>query len=220
MRKTKTNIWLQVAFCSLIFASCQKSVDTIPANGGNGQPQSNTLSNARIAVEGCLATADTVNGTGNGYTYTNWTPISKVLGAGPTLQFEGHYTSFIRPLTASWYVGVISNDSACAGWDNLIDVINVKNISGNIGTAPANPYNVVGYRSSTYGLGYYAYATTVPTVETTVVIWKDASSTSDSYVSSPANATEAYVLQVQSIAPGGAFPALTSQVIYKYHRVL
>jgi hypothetical protein len=116
MRKTKSNIWLQIAFASLIFAGCQKSVDTTPANG-NEQTQSNTLSGARIAVDGCLATTDTVNGTGNGYTYTNWTPTSKVLGTGPTLQFEGHYNSFIRPLTASWYVGVINSDSACSDWD-------------------------------------------------------------------------------------------------------
>lgn len=220
MRKTKTNGWLQIAFCSLIFASCQKAVDTTPANGSDGQAQSNTLSNARVAVEDCLATADTVNGTGNGYTYTNWTPTTKVLGTGPTLQFEGHYASFIRPATTSWYVGTASNDYACADWDELIDVISVKNASGNVGTAPANPYNVVGYRSSTYGLGYYVYASTVPSVDQLVIVWKDAGSTSDSYVSSPANATEAYVLQVQSITPGGAFPALTSQVIYKYHRVL
>jgi hypothetical protein len=219
MRKTKSNIWLQIAFASLIFAGCQKSVDTTPANG-NEQTQSNTLSGARIAVDGCLATTDTVNGTGNGYTYTNWTPTSKVLGTGPTLQFEGHYNSFIRPLTASWYVGVINSDSACSDWDFLIDVITVKNATGNVGSAPANPYNVVGYRNSTYGLGYYVYASTVPTVDRTVVIWKDNSSTSDTYVSSPANASEAYVLQVQSIAPGGVFPALTSQVIYKWHRVL
>jgi hypothetical protein len=219
MRKTKSNIWLQIAFVSLIFASCQKSVDTTPANG-NEQAQSNTLSGARIAVEGCLATADTVNGTGNGYTYTNWTPTSKVLGTGPTLQFEGHYNSFIRPLTTSYYIGTINSDSTCFGWDDLIDVIQVKNAIGNVTSAPANPYNVVGYRSSTYGLGYDVYNSTVPTVDRTVVIWKDASSTSDSYVSSPANATEAYVLQVQSITPGGTFPALTSQVIYKWHRVL
>lgn len=219
MRKTKTNIWLQIAFCSLIFASCQKSVDTTPANG-NGQVQANTLSNARVAAAACLATADTVNGTGNGYTYTNWAPTTKVLGSGPTLQFEGHYASFIRPATTSWYIGTISNDAACADWDELIDVISVKNAPGNVTTTPANPYNVVGYRSTTYGLGYYVYASTVPSVDRSVVIWKDASSTSDSYVSNPANATEAYVLQVQSIAPGGVFPALTSQVIYKYHKVL
>lgn len=219
MRKTKSNIWLQIAFASLIFAGCQKSVDTTTANG-NGQPQSNTLSGARIAAEGCLATADTVNGTGNGYTYTNWTPTSKVLGTGPTLQFEGHYNSFIRPLTASYYIGTINTDSTCFAWDDLIDVIQVKNATGNVTSSPANPYNVVGYRSATYGLGYYVYNSTVPTVERTVVIWKDNSSTSDSYVSSPANASEAYVLQVQSITPGGVFPALTSQVIYKWHRVL
>jgi hypothetical protein len=220
MRKTKTNIWLQIAFCSLIFASCQKSVDTTSPNGGNGQTQTNTLSNARVAVEDCLATADTVNGTGNGYTYTNWVPTTKVLGTGPTLQFEGHYTSFIRPVTTSWYIGTINIDSTCADWDELIDVINVKNAAGNVTTAPANPYNVLGYRNTTYGLGYYVYASTVPSVDRSVVIWKDVSSTSDSYVSNPANATEAYVLQVQSITPGGAFPALTSQVIYKWHRVL
>src|ERR1044072_3248030 len=185
MRKTKTNIWLQIAFCSLLFASCQKSVDTTPANG-NDQTQSNTLSNARIAVERCLSTADTVNGTGNGYTYTNWTPTSKVLGTGPRLQFEGHYNSFIRPLTTSWYIGTINSDSACADWDALIDVISVKNATGNVSTSPANPYNVLGYRSSTYGLGYYVYASTVPSVDRTVVIWKDNSSTSDSYVSNPA----------------------------------
>ncbi|MCS3797599.1 hypothetical protein [Niastella sp. OAS944] len=219
MRKTKSNIWLQIAFCSLIFASCQKSVDTTSANG-NGQAQSNTLSSARVAIADCLATADTVNGTGNGYTYTNWTPTTKVLAGGPTLQFEGHYASFIRPATASWYVGTISKDSTCADWDELIDVISVKNAPGNVTTTPANPYNVIGYRSSTYGLGYYVYASTVPSVDRSVVIWKDANSTSDSYVSDPVNATEAYVLQVQSIVPGGVFPALTSQVIYKYHRVL
>ena len=219
MKKTTTNIWLQIAFCSLIFASCQKSVDTTPANG-NGQVQSNALSNARVAVADCLATADTVNGTGNGYTYTNWTPTTKVLGTGPTLQFEGHYSSFIRPLTASWYIGTINSDSACADWDDLVAVVSVKNALGNVTSAPANPYNVVGYRSSTYGLGYYVYASTVPSVDRTVVIWKDASSTSDSYVSNPANASEAYVLKVQSITPGGVFPALTSQVIYKWHRVL
>lgn len=216
MTKTKANIWLQIAFCSLIFASCQKSVDT----AANEQAQSNALSNARIVVEGCLATADTVIALGNGYTYTNWTPTSKVLGAGPTLQFEGQYGSFIRPLTASWYVGSINTDSSCSDWDFLIDVISVKNASGNVGTAPANPYNVIGYRSTTYGLGYYVYNSTLPTVDRSVVIWKDNSSTSDSYVSSPANATEAYVLQVQSITPGGTFPALTSEIIYKWHRVL
>jgi hypothetical protein len=219
MRKTKSIIWLQIAFASLIFASCQKSVDTTPANG-NGQAQSNILSGARIAVEGCLATADTVNGTGNGYTYTNWTPTSKVLGTGPSLQFEGHYNSFIRPVTTSWYIGTISSDSACANWDDLLEVIKIKNDAANVGTAPANPYNVVGYRNATYGLGYYVYSSTLPTVDRTVVIWKDTNGTTDSYVSSPAYATEAYVLQVQSITPGGVFPALTSQVIYKWHRVL
>jgi len=220
MRKTKTNIWLQIAFCSLIFASCQKSVDTTPANGSNGQAQSSALSNARIAVDDCLATTDTVNGTGTGHTYTSWIPALKVLGSGLSLQFEGQYNSFIRPATTSWYIGTASNDYACADWETLIDVISVKNDGNNVGTQPANPYNVVGYRNSTFSLGYYVYASTVPTVDRLVVIWKDAGSTSDSYVSSPAAATEAYVLQVQSITPGGALPALTSQVIYKYHKVL
>lgn len=220
MKKTKTNIWFQIAFCSLIFAGCQKSVDTTPANGSNAQTQSNSLSNARVAAEDCLATTDTVNGTGNGYTYTAFTPTSKVLGTGPTLQFEGQYISFIRPTTTSWYVGTISSDNACADWEDLTSLISVKNASGNVGSAPANPYNVVGYRSTTYGLGYYIYSNTTPAVDRTVVIWKDENGTTDSYVSDPADATEAYVLQVQSITPGGTYPALTSQVIYKYHKVL
>jgi hypothetical protein len=219
MKKTKTISWLQIACCALIFASCQKSVDTTPANG-NAQTQSNNLSNARVAVEDCLASADTVNGTGNGFTYTNWTPVSKVLGTGPSLQFEGHYNSFIRPTTTSWYVGTASPEHACADWDELIDVISVKNASGNVGTSPANPFNVVGYRAAAYGLGYYVYAGQVPSVDQLVIVWKDAGGSTDSYVSSPVNATEAYVLQVQSITPGGAVPALTSQVVYKYHKVL
>jgi hypothetical protein len=220
MKKTKTNIWLQIAFCSLIFASCQKSVDTTPASTGKGQTPLTTLSNARVAAEDCLASADTVNGTGNGYSYTNWTPTSKVLGTGPTLQFEGHYSSFIRPTTTSWYVGTASTSYACADWDELIEAISVKNASGNLGTSPANPFNVVGYRSSAYGLGYYVYASTLPSVDQLVIVWKDATGSTDSYVSDPVNATEAYVVQVQSITPGGTFPALTSQVIYKYHKVL
>lgn len=220
MKKTLNNTWLQIAFCSLIFASCQKAVDTTQAGSGSEQALTSTLSTARIAVEDCLATLDSVNGTGNGYSYTNWTPATKALGSGPTLQYEGQYISFIRPATASWYIGTISNDVVCADWDDLIAAISVKNESANVGTSPANPYNVVGYRSSTYGLGYYTYAGTLPVVDRAVVIWKDASSTSDSYVSSPVNATEAYVLQVQSINPAGTFPNLTSKIVYKYHRVL
>jgi hypothetical protein len=219
MKKTLNNTWLQIAFCSLLFASCQKAVDNTPGNS-NEQALTNTLSTARIAAEDCLANTDSVSGVGNGFSYTNWTPATKTLGTGPTLQYEGQYISFIRPATASWYIGTISLDSVCAGWDELIDVISVKNESTNVGTGPANPYNVVGYRSATYGLGYYTYASTLPTVDRAVVIWKDESSASDSYVSSPASATEAYVLQVQSINPGGAPPSLTSTIVYKYHKVL
>lgn len=220
MKKTLNNTWLQLAFGSLLFASCQKAVDNAPNSNGNEQALNSTLSTARIAVEDCLANTDSVSGTGTGHSYANWTPATKALGAGPTLQYEGQYISFIRPATASWYIGTISNDAACASWDELIDVISVKNESSNVGTVPANPYNVVGYRSATNGLGYYIYSSMVPTVDRTVVIWKDASSTSDSYVSSPADATEAYVLQVQSINPGGAVPALTSKIVYRYHKVL
>jgi hypothetical protein len=219
MKKLLNNTWLSIAICSLIFASCQKNVDTT-TGGSNESEGTSALSTARIAAVDCLATTDSVIGTGTGYSYANWTPATKALAAGPTLQYEGQYSSFIRPATASWYIGTISNDAACSEWDALIDVISVKNESSNVGTAPANPYNVVGYTSSTYGLGYYTYSSTVPIVDRTVVIWKDASSTSDSYVSSPANATEAYVLQVQSINPGGAPPTLTSKIVYKYHKVL
>ncbi|HEX6431644.1 MAG TPA: hypothetical protein VF008_28330 [Niastella sp.] len=219
MKKTLNNTWLPIAFCLLIFASCQKNVDTTPA-GSNSESLTSTLSTASIAVEDCLAITDSVTGTGTGHSYANWTPSTKALGAGPTLQYEGQYISFIRPATASWYIGTISNSAACSDWDELIDVISVKNALANVGTAPANPYNVVGYRNATYGLGYYFYSSTVPTVDRTIVIWKDVNSTSDSYVSNPADATEAYVLQVQSINPGGAIPSLTSKIVYKYHKVL
>jgi hypothetical protein len=220
MKKTLNNTWLQLAFGTLLFASCQKAVDNTPNSNGNEQALTSTLSTARIAVEDCLANLDSISGVGTGFSYTNWTPATKALGSGPTLQYEGQYISFIRPATASWYIGTISNDAACSDWDALIDVISVKNESSNVGTAPANPYNVVGFNSTTYGLGYYVYNSQVPTITQSVVIWKDTNSTSDSFVSSPADATEAYVLQVQSINPGGAPPSLTSKIVYKYHKVL
>ncbi len=103
MKKTITNSWLQIAFCALIFASCQKAVDTTPANGANGQTQSNTLSNARVAAEDCLATADTVNGTGNGHTYTSWTPTTKCWAQGQRCSLKDNtLLSFVLP-TANWY---------------------------------------------------------------------------------------------------------------------
>ena len=153
----------------------------------------------------------------------NWTPVAATIG-GVNVQWEGIYGASIRPVgnTGKWYVGTIDLSSTCDEWGTWKTAVAVKNAAANLGTAPTDKYNVLGYNGTisgtNYGLGYYSYniTTHVMTPSKAIVIWKTNSGTDATSVTSPSSATEAYLVKVTSVTPGTS----TSTINYNWTKVL
>jgi hypothetical protein len=153
----------------------------------------------------------------------NWTPVSAAIG-GVNVKWEGIYGASIRPSgnTGKWFVGTINLSQTCANYDTWSTGIAVKNASANLGTAPTDKYNVLGYNGSisgsNYGLGYYSYdiTTHVMTPSKAIVIWKiDDSSLTSQSETDPSLASEAYLVKVTSVTPGSS----SSVISYNWTQV-
>lgn len=213
------------AAVAMLFAACSK-------NNKETTSDSNTSPRAILA---CTLIDTTVNSTGTSFSYyTAWNPQTVTLsgGSGVQVKWEGYSNSFLRPVTSNYYIGTVANVDTCDSWATIRSKITVKNITANVGAAPDtvgySKYNVVGingvFSSVNYGLGYYHYVTGVPTVDSSIVVWKDTrGSGSVSYVSNPVTApgvADAYVFHVVSYTIGGGGPSpYTSAVRYSYKKI-
>lgn len=199
-----------IALATISITSCS-SDDQIAETQAQEQQGSNITKKAAL-LDLCAVTTTSV--TVNRWqapssTYDNWTPVAATIGA-VNVQWEGIYGGSIRPVsnTDRWYVGTVSLDQTCADWDEWKGNILVKNASANVGAAPTDPFNVLGYHGtisgSNYGLGYYSYdiTTHIMTPARAIVIWKTTSGTNSQSVTSPSTATVAYLVKVTGIAPG------------------
>lgn len=214
-----------VALAAISFTSCSSDDQTADSQA---QTQEQELSNktGKAALDLCTVTATSV--TVNRWQApssvdANWTPVAATIG-GVNVQWEGIYGASIRPVnnTARWYVGTVTLSQTCADWDDWNSSIAVKNALANLGTAPSDPYNVLGYdgtiSGTNYGLGYYSYniTTHIMTPAKAIVIWKTTSGTNSQSITSPASATEAYLVKVTSVTPSGT----SSTINYNWTQVL
>ncbi|WP_437919343.1 hypothetical protein [Sphingobacterium sp. LRF_L2] len=157
-------------------------------------------------------------------TYGNWAPVDFTLDGVVPLRLEGIYGSFFRPQEASfdnWYIGRLDSTTVCSPWLDL--AIDVKNAY--VGSHPSsNPYNVLGYDDGTllgynFDIGYYYYdlVTHVMSPSYAIAVWKDANGSGDyEYVSTPSNASIAYIIKVQSITFGTDATGYYSDISFKY----
>ena len=154
-------------------------------------------------------------------------------GGGPQLSLEGQFNSFIRPLTAGWFVG----DTPLNQFNRHYNQMSITPKAGNEGTAPnvtcffpdvfaATVDNVSGVEGQpligpplNYGRGYYQYdpATNTPSVIRVVVLWRGGTSSA----SNPVGAAEAYAIRVTSLeAIAGIGGVFNSRVTLDQRRVL
>jgi hypothetical protein len=214
-----------LAVAAISFTSCstdEQNAETQAVAKEQSQG-SNLTKKSALALCTVTSTSVTVNRTAApSSTYTNWTPVAAAIG-GVNVQWEGIYGGSIRPVgnAGKWYVGTVNLNQTCDDWDSWNSAIVVKNASGNVGTSPADPYNVLGYNGTisgaNYGLGYYSYniLTHVMTPAKAIVIWRTNSGTNSQSVTSPASALEAYLVKVTSITPGST----NSTVNYNWTQV-
>ncbi|WP_281233182.1 hypothetical protein [Flavobacterium gelatinilyticum] len=209
----KKIIFSIITLAALSLTSCSNDDQSSDVQGTAAAKEETVNASTKKAAALCTVTTTSVTVTKTAEpssTYTNWTPAAATIG-GVNVQWEGIYGGSIRPVnnTDRWYVGTIALTQVCAGWDDWNANILVKNASAaNIGTAPTDPYNVLGYNGtisgSNYGLGYYAYniTTHVMTPSRAIVIWKTTQGTNSQSNTSPSTATEAYLVKVTGITPG------------------
>ena len=98
--------------------------------------------------------------------------------------------------------------------------------NANLGTAPTDKYNILGYdgtiSGTNYGLGYYSYniTTHIMTPARAIVIWKAVdtvpSSLNSQSITNPSAATEAYLVKVTAVTPGSS----SSTINYTWTKVL
>ncbi|GAA3738727.1 hypothetical protein GCM10022422_22740 [Flavobacterium ginsengisoli] len=218
-----------LALATISITSCS-SEDQTADSQGLAKAQEEQVSNQTAkaaALELCSATSTSV--TVNRWQApssvdTNWTPVAAVIG-GVNVQWEGIYGASLRPVgnTAQWYLGTVDLNSVCGEWDLWKESVEVKNATGNVGTAPtSDPYNIVGYNGtisgSNYGLGYYSYniTTHVMTPAKAIVIWKAAGTNSHSVTVPHTSATEVYLVKVTAVTPGTS----SSVISYNWSKVL
>ncbi|WP_166923042.1 hypothetical protein [Flavobacterium poyangense] len=209
----KKIIFSLIALAAISLTSCSSDEQTAEIQSQANTKKQTTSKTSKIAALCTVTNASvTVNRTAApSSTYTNWTPVAATIG-GVNVQWEGIYGGSIRPVgnTGKWYVGTVALNQTCANWDTWNANISVKNVSTNVGTSPADPYNVLGYNGTisgfNYGLGYYSYniITHVMTPSRAIVIWKTNSGTNSQSVTSPSTATEAYLVKVTGITPGSS----------------
>lgn len=215
-----------VVLAAISLTSCSNDEQTVDSQSAAAKEQQLTNKTAKSALALCDATSTSV--TVNRWQApssvdANWTPVAAVIG-GVNVQWEGIYGASIRPVsnTGKWYVGTITLSQTCANYDSWSTNIAVKNASANLGTAPSNIYNVLGYNGSisgsNYGLGYYSYdiTTHVMTPSKAIVIWKiDDSSLTSQSETDPSLASEAYLVKVTSVTPGSS----SSVISYNWTQV-
>jgi hypothetical protein len=220
----KKIIFSIIALAAISLTSCSSDDQTTDLQSQASAQKEATNKASKIAAL-CTVTNATVTVTRTAApssTYTNWTPVAATIG-GVNVQWEGIYGGSIRPVgnTDRWYVGTVALNQTCANWNSWNSSIVVKNVSTNVGTSPADPYNVLGYNGTisgfNYGLGYYSYniLTHVMTPSKAIVIWKTTSGTNSQSVTSPSTATEAYLVKVTAVTPG----ASNSVVTYNWTQV-
>lgn len=214
-----------LAVAAISFTSCSTDEQNAETQAVAQEQSQGSNKTKKAALDLCTVTSTSVvvNRTAApSSTYTNWTPVAAAIG-GVNVQWEGIYGGSIRPVgnAGKWYVGTVNLNQTCADWDSWNSAIVVKNASGNVGTSPADPYNVLGYNGTisgaNYGLGYYSYniLTHVMTPAKAIVIWRTNSGTNSQSVTSPASALEAYLVKVTSITPGSS----NSTVNYNWTQV-
>jgi len=225
---------------ALLFAACSKdegpSLD--PQNGlAAVSPQDECLDNSEILIGEKRAGTPAPD-------YDSWK--AKVISIGNVeVSTEGMFNSFFRPASENYFIGTVEYSDTCATWDDIKGEIQVKNWSaanGNpnyLGTyplasavTPGGPYNVVGVddqeTTGDYNLGYYEYNAHVAKPVRAIVIWKDETVTDAPWykqVSDPIeNATEAYLIVVQSITPNVSFgptgPVANGVIPFRWKQLL
>jgi hypothetical protein len=211
---------IAAACTTLVVVACNKQYDKT-------NPERNTvrISNLLEACECCASGTDSVTGpssTSPGADYCVWGTATKQLCAsGPSLQFEGQFSSFIRPASANWYIGTTELSYKDSSWCWISTHITAKNLTGNVGDYPdcgdsRVQENVLGLNGSfggqNFGLGYFSYVTGVPTVQKSIVIWSGGTSTPDD----PTGATCAYVITVNNLRSLGGPGNWFGRVVYSY----
>lgn len=215
-----------VALAAISITSCSSDEQTADSQAQAKEQQVSNNQTKKALLDLCTETSTSV--TVNRWQApssvdANWTPVAATIG-GVNVQWEGIYGASIRPVgnTGKWYVGTVNLSSACDAWGTWKTAIDVKNLAANLGTAPSDKYNVLGYNGTisgtNYGLGYYSYniTTHVMTPAKAIVIWKTNSGTDATSVTSPSSATEAYLVKVTSVAPGTS----SSTISYNWTKVL
>ena len=219
-----------LALAAISITSCSTDEQTADSQGvAKAQEQQLTNKTAKTALaETCTLTSASV--TVNRWQApssvdSNWTPVAATIG-NVNVQWEGIYGASIRPVnnTDHWYVGTVELDSECEFWNTWKSNIVVKN--ANLGAAPTDKYNVLGYNGTisgtNYGLGYYSYLLSNHTMtpEKAIVIWKAVdtvpASLNSQSITNPAAATEAYLVTVSTVTPGSS----SSTISYTWTRVL
>ncbi|KUJ61260.1 hypothetical protein AR687_13815 [Flavobacteriaceae bacterium CRH] len=219
-----------LALAAISITSCSTEDQTADSQElANAQEQQVTNKTAKTALaEICSSTSTSVTVArwqAPSSVDANWTPVAATIGS-VNVQWEGIYGASIRPVsnTDHWYVGTVELDAECDFWNDWKSTIDVKN--ANLGTAPADIYNVLGYNGTisgtSYGLGYYSYNPTshIMTPEKAIVIWKAVdtvpASLNSQSITSPSAATEAYLVRVTAVTPGSS----SSTISYTWTRVL
>ncbi|MBW1655670.1 hypothetical protein [Flavobacterium quisquiliarum] len=219
-----------LALAAISITSCSTDEQTATPQGATqAQEQQVTNKTAKTALaEICSETSTSV--TVNRWQApssvdSNWTPVAATIGS-VNVQWEGIYGASIRPVsnTDHWYVGTVDLDSECDFWNEWKSTIVVKN--ANLGTAPTDKYNILGYdgtiSGTNYGLGYYSYniTTHIMTPARAIVIWKAVdtvpSSLNSQSITNPSAATEAYLVKVTAVTPGSS----SSTINYTWTKVL
>lgn len=214
-----------LVLAALTITSCSNDEQAVDSQSAAKEQQLTNKTAKSAALCDVTSTSVTVNRwQAPSSTYTNWTPVSAVIG-GVNVQWEGIYGASIRPVsnTGNWYVGTVTLTQTCADWLDWSANIEVKNALANLGTAPADKYNVLGYDGSisgtNYGLGYYSYniTTHIMTPSKAIVIWKiDDTSLNSQSITDPSLATEAYLVKVTAVTPGTS----SSVISYNWTQVL
>lgn len=217
-----------LALAAFSITSCSSEDQTTDLQGAaKAQEQQVSSKTAKKAVEDlCTSTSVSVTVTrwqAPSSVDANWTPVAATIG-NVNVKWQGIYGASLRPEgnADQWYVGTVALDSECDEWDVWKTIIDVKNKSINVGAAPSDPYNILGYNGtisgSNYGLGYYSYLLSNHTMtpEKAIVIWKASGANSQAVTVPATAATEAYLVKVTAVTPGSA----SSVISYNWTRVL
>lgn len=215
-----------VALAAISITSCSSDDQTVDTKAQAKEQEVSNNGTKKALVD--LCSVSTASVTVNRWQApssvdANWTPVAATIG-GVNVQWEGIYGASIRPVSnaGKWYVGTVDLSETCDEWSTWKTAVDVKNVIANLGTAPSNKYNVLGYNGTisgtNYGLGYYSYniTTHVMTPAKAIVIWKTNSGTDETSVTNPTSATEAYLVKVTSVSPG----ASSSTINYNWTKVL